>query len=103
MADGHWQIFNWDSPKPVAGDAEAVPLNEVPDGVIKIALKATRLIGDGLYGVDIKTHGDKHYIIEVNDNPTIEHGEEDKLLGESLYQQIMSVFLQRVRRKHGYV
>ena len=78
-------------------------MHEVPDAVVKTALKSTRLIGDGLYGVDIKSHGDKHYVIEVNDNPNIDFGNEDKILGESLYQQIMNVFLQRIRRKHGYV
>ncbi|VEH86215.1 Glutathione synthase/Ribosomal protein S6 modification enzyme (glutaminyl transferase) (plasmid) [Legionella adelaidensis] len=103
MAKGHWQIYNWDSVQEKEGLADAVPLDEVPEGVIKTALKATRLIGDGLYGVDIKTHGDKHYVIEVNDNPNIDFGIEDDLLGENLYQQIMAVFLQRIRRKHGYV
>ncbi|AHE66019.1 RimK-like ATP-grasp domain protein [Legionella oakridgensis ATCC 33761 = DSM 21215] len=66
-------------------------------------MKATRLIGDGLYGVDIKSLDDKNYVIEVNDNPNIDQGVEDQVLGENLYQQIMSVFLQRIRRKHGYV
>lgn len=42
-------------------------------------------------------------VIEVNDNPNIDHGLEDKILGQNLYEQIMSVFLQRIRRKHGYV
>jgi glutathione synthase/RimK-type ligase-like ATP-grasp enzyme len=56
-----------------------------------------------LYGVDIKSQGSKHYVIEVNDNPNIDFGIEDALLGETLYQQIMNVFLQRIRRKHGYV
>ncbi len=75
----------------------------MPEAIIKTALKATRLIGDGLYGVDIKSQGDKHYVIEVNDNPNIDFGIEDTILGETLYQQIMAVFLQRIRRKHGYV
>jgi glutathione synthase/RimK-type ligase-like ATP-grasp enzyme len=103
MAKGHWQIYNWDSVHEKEGIGEAVPLDAVPEAVVKTALKATRLIGDSLYGVDIKSHGDKHYVIEVNDNPNIDFGIEDEILGESLYQQIMSIFLQRIRRKHGYV
>jgi glutathione synthase/RimK-type ligase-like ATP-grasp enzyme len=103
MAKGHWQIYNWDSVHEKEGIGEAVALKDVPEAIIKTALKATRLIGDSLYGVDIKSHGDKHYVIEVNDNPNIDWGIEDEILGESLYQQIMSVFLQRIRRKHGYV
>ncbi len=105
MAPNHWQIYNWNANKQETkeGSSQAIPLHEVPDAVIKTALKSTRLIGDGLYGVDIKSQGDKHYVIEVNDNPNIDFGIEDTILGEALYHQIMSVFLQRIRRKHGYV
>ena len=104
MAKGHWQIYNWEaSQQEIEGRHETIPLHEVPEAVMKTAMKATRLIGDSLYGVDIKSHGDKHYVIEVNDNPNIDFGIEDRVMGETLYQQIMSVFLQRIRRKHGYV
>ncbi len=103
MAKGHWQIYNWKAPQETVGEDDSVPLDEVPDGVIKTALKATRLIGDSLYGVDIKSYNNKHYVIEINDNPSIDNGIEDRLIGDTLYQQIMSVFLQRIRRKHGYV
>lgn len=103
MAKNHWQIYNWKSTHEHEGDDETVPLTEVPDKVLKTALKATRLIGDGLYGVDVKYTGKTAYILEVNDNPNIDAGIEDKILKESLYLQIMSVFLERIRRKHGYV
>ncbi|GGI83909.1 RimK family protein [Legionella impletisoli] len=104
MAKDHWQIYNWNSTKEdVEGEFDTVPLDKVPEGVIKTALKATKLIGDSLYGVDIKSVKDKHYVIEVNDNPNIDFGVEDQVMGEALYQKIMSVFLQRIRRKHGYV
>lgn len=105
MAKNHWQIYNWDAmnEKTVEGAHETMPLHTVPDGVIKTALKCTRLIGDSLYGVDIKSQGDKYYVIEVNDNPSIDFGIEDEILGEALYEQVMNVFLQRIRRKHGYV
>jgi glutathione synthase/RimK-type ligase-like ATP-grasp enzyme len=85
------------------GKCETLPINDVPEDIIKIALKATKLIGDGLYGVDIKSKGNLHYVIEINDNPNIDHGIEDKILGDNLYQQVMNIFLQRIRRKHGYV
>lgn len=104
MAQGHWQIYDWEGePGKKEGACETLPILDVPEPILKIALKSTRLIGDGLYGVDIKSQGDKHYVIEVNDNPNIDNGIEDKILGENLYQQIMTVFLQRIRRKHGYV
>lgn len=104
MAKNHWQIYNWEAIREKQeGATETIPLHEVPEAVIKTALKSTRLIGDSLYGVDIKSHGDKHYVMEVNDNPNIDFGREDKIIGEALYEQIMSVFLHRIRRKHGYV
>jgi len=103
MAKDHWQIYNWSSTQETEGEFDTVPLDQVPEGVIKTALKATRLIGDSLYGVDIKSQNDKHYIIEVNDNPNIDANIEDQIMGHELYRSIMSVFLQRIRRNHGYV
>lgn len=102
MAKDHWQIYNWNSVQENEGEFDTIPLKNVPDGVIKTALKATRLIGNGLYGVDIKSIDNKDYVIEVNDNPNIDSNIEDQVTGEALYQQIMSVFLQRIRRNHGY-
>lgn len=104
MAEGHWQIYDWNTPcDKKEGDCDTIPIHEVPEAIIKTALKSTKLIGDGLYGVDIKSQGDIHYVIEINDNPNIDYGIEDRLLGENLYEQIMNTFLQRIRRKHGYV
>lgn len=104
MAENHWQIYNWEAPKENnMGMYETIPITDVPENVLKTALKSTRLIGDGLYGVDIKSVGDKHYVIEINDNPNIDWGIEDQIMGEQLYTQVMNVFLQRIRRKHGYV
>lgn len=103
MVEGHWQIFNWDTETgKLGGNLECVPLHAVPEGVIKTALKSARLIGNGLYGVDIKSDGKTHYVIEVNDNPNIDFQGEDLISGDLLYQEIMKVFLNRIRRKHGY-
>src|SRR3990167_312547 len=92
MAKNHWQIYNWTSVDELQGKFDTVPLDEVPEGIIKTALKATRLIGDSLYGVDIKSQEEKHYVIEVNDNPNIDANLEDQVAGEGLYHDIMSVF-----------
>jgi glutathione synthase/RimK-type ligase-like ATP-grasp enzyme len=35
-------------------------------------------------------------VIEVNDNPNIDRGIEDKYLGDELYRQIMMEFLRRM-------
>lgn len=103
MAKNHWQIINWTSTTESEreGNVEAVSLKEVPEAILETALKASNLIGDGLYGVDIKSHDNEHYVIEVNGNLSIDHDFEGKLLSDKLYKQIMSVFLERMQTKHG--
>ena len=65
--------------------------------------KAADLIGDGLYGVDIKQSGNRFYVIEINDNPSIDAGVEDSILRDELYRRVMAVFLARIeQRKAGY-
>ena len=68
----------------------------MPQRVLKTALKAANLIGDGFYGVDLKQDGSKVYVIEVNDNPSIDAGVEDKYLKDELYDRIMLGILKRV-------
>ena len=97
MAKGHWQIYNWEGKKQdTAGDVETVPFEEVPFVVLHTALKAANLIGDGLYGVDVKEIDGKAYIIEVNDNPSIEAGCEDKILKKELYASIIKSIKRRI-------
>lgn len=103
MVEGHWQIYNWDAGKiDQEGGDEGVPIFEVPKKVLQVALRSTKLIGRGLYGVDIKENGKDVYVIEVNDNPSIDHGVEDRLLGDELYVTIMKYFLNEIRSYHGY-
>ncbi|WP_291862029.1 RimK family protein [Marinilabilia sp.] len=95
MATGHWQIYNWSSKKKseVEGNFDIMNPSEAPVNVVETALKATRLIGDGLYGVDIKEVDGKTYVIEVNDNPNIDGGVEDTLLKDELYKRIILFLL----------
>lgn len=96
MARGHWQIYNHSAKKKSeqSGDDESVPLNKVPEKVMKTALSAAKLIGKGFYGVDLKELDDGRVIvIEVNDNPNIDHGVEDKILGNALYEKILKHFV----------
>ena len=74
------------------GGFETVPIYKVPKNVIKTALKVTSYIGDGLYGVDLKMIDDKVVVIEVNDNPSIDHEVEDAILGDELYYRILNYF-----------
>jgi len=64
---------------------------------LKAALRATSLIGKGLYGVDMKEVDGKFIIIEVNDNPNIDAGTEDKILKDKLYDIIMEVILNKIK------
>ncbi len=73
-------------------------MESAPRKAVSMALKAANLIGNGLYGVDVKQSGDKFYIIEINDNPTIDSGLEDSVLREELYMRIMGVFLSRIEQ-----
>lgn len=97
MAKGHWQIYNWKGKKQdTSGNAETVPFEEVPFFVLHTALKAANLIGDGLYGVDLKEIDGKAYVIEVNDNPSIDAGLEDKILKKELYVSIIKSIKRRI-------
>jgi glutathione synthase/RimK-type ligase-like ATP-grasp enzyme len=65
--------------------------------VLDAALAAANLVGDGLYGVDIKESGGKCYVMEVNDNPNIDAGNEDAVCKDVLYREILGVILRRIR------
>ncbi|MAX55429.1 MAG: RimK family alpha-L-glutamate ligase [Alcanivoracaceae bacterium] len=100
MSKGHWQIYHHQSSgKTTSGNSRTLPVQEVPAKVLKTALKAARLMGNGLYGVDLKQSGDEVVVIEVNDNPNIDAGVEDAWLGEDLYRQVMLEFLRRLEAK----
>jgi glutathione synthase/RimK-type ligase-like ATP-grasp enzyme len=96
MVDDHWQIVRHHGAKAEYGKIEPVPLDLVPGGVVQTALRAARLIGDGLYGVDLKRIGRRTYVMEVNDNPNIDHGYEDSVLGDELYRRVMQVMWDRL-------
>lgn len=97
MARNHWQIYNHaESIRHRSGDFECMGVHQVPKEVIRVALQATRLIGDGLYGVDMKETPRGPVIIEVNDNPSIDHGVEDLHLSDELYRIIMADFVRRL-------
>ncbi len=99
MAQGHWQIVQRDRRgRPHYGPVETLPVEEAPRAVVATALRAANLMGDGLYGVDLKERGGRAYVMEVNDNPTLETEVEDEVLGDALYRRVMEVFLERLER-----
>lgn len=99
MASGHWQIIQRTGARTAYGRVEAVALDAVPRAVVRLAVRAARLIGDGLYGVDVKVVGRRPMVIEVNDNPSLEAGYEDQVLGDRLYEAIADAFVRRLTRK----
>ena len=105
MASEHWQVIHRDEQGNYReGDSDTLSVSETPDEVIRTALKAANLIGNGLYGVDLKQVGNKCYIIEVNDNPNIDTGVEDLVLKDALYREVMGVFMKRItQRMRPYV
>lgn len=97
MARGHWQIYNNQKEgDDHSGDFETIPIEMAPKRVVQTALRAAELIGNGLYGVDLKEVSKRCCVIEINDNPSIEAGVEDKMLREYLYDRVMEVFERRL-------
>ena len=66
-----------------------------------IAVKAAALIGKGLYGVDLKLINGRAVVIEINDNPSIDHEVEDAVLGDELYYRILNHFVHCLNRLHA--
>jgi len=101
MAPGHWQIVNHAARHKRASTGEHVTLavEDAPVEVISLAQRAARMMGDGLYGVDIKQTAQGLKVIEVNDNPSIDTGVEDMVLGDALYRRIMAEFARRLEQR----
>ncbi len=100
MARHHWQIIKRDrSGRTRYGQVDSIPLDQAPEQAVRTAVRAANLIGDGLYGVDVKQVGHRFNVIEINDNPSIEAGDEDSELKDELYLRIMREFLHRVEAR----
>ena len=97
MARGHWQIIKHEEDKPSReGTHRTVAIADAPKVVIDVALKAARAIGSGLYGVDIKQTEDGVCVIEVNDNPNLDHGVEDQIGKDEIWTKILQWFVTRI-------
>jgi len=97
MSDSHWQIYNHSSTgKSKSGKTTSVPIEQAPYDVIQTAIKSARLIGNSLYGIDIKETRLGSMVIEINDNPNIDCGEEDTLLKDDLYRIVLKEFIRRI-------
>jgi glutathione synthase/RimK-type ligase-like ATP-grasp enzyme len=97
MFKGHWQIVKHENGSaPKEGRFKTVPLAEAPPKVIEIAVNAARTIGDGLYGVDLKETPEGVFVIEINDNPNLEHGVEDICGKDEIWEKVLKWFIKRI-------
>jgi glutathione synthase/RimK-type ligase-like ATP-grasp enzyme len=97
MARAHWQIVNHKPDgRSVEGGFRTPRLIEAPPEVIDIGLKAATLIGYGLYGVDLKETPDGVVVIEVNDNPNLDHGVEDLGEKDAIWRALTRWFIERI-------
>lgn len=96
MIRDHWQILKHGADgQHEEGRAEAVRIEDTPPAVLDAAIRSAALVGDGLYGVDLKETAQGVYVIEINDNPNIDAGLEDAILGDALYRKILGNLLDR--------
>lgn len=97
MSRKHWQVVKHSaSGKSIEGGFKTWRVEDVPAAVVEAAISLARLIGDGLYGVDLKQNERGVYVIEINDNPNIDAGIEDEVLGDQLYEAVMAEFRRRM-------
>ena len=100
MARGHWQIQKATSESGrLYGRTDTLAVEDAPKAVVELAVRASNLIGKGLYGVDIKEVDGRLLVMEVNDNPSIEAGTEDAILKDDLYLTIMQSIYDRLERR----
>jgi glutathione synthase/RimK-type ligase-like ATP-grasp enzyme len=97
MAKKHWQVVKHRANgAPLEGAHSTIPLGEAPPAIIDVGLRAAQLIGDGLYGVDIKETANGIFVVEVNDNPNIDHGIEDAAEKDQVWIELTRWFTDRL-------
>ena len=67
----------------------------VHDHVDDRLLERGAQIGDGFYGVDLKQTDSGIVVMEVNDNPNLEHGIEDVVGKDEIWMRLLRWFVER--------
>ena len=99
MARGHWQIVkHGPDGSSREGGFRTFDLAQAPPEVIDIAVRAAKPIGDGLYGVDIKQTDHGIVVMEVNDNPNLDHGVEDSVGKDEIWIKLLKWFIKRLEK-----
>lgn len=100
MSRSHWQVVKHDdSGRIQEGSYKTLLIEDAPSEVTQTALAVANLIGNGLYGVDLKQNEMGVFVIEINDNPNIDSNVEDICLGDELYQIIIGEFVRRLEMR----
>lgn len=101
MAKDHWQIYNWDARKmdDRDGNADSLAIEDVPENILDVAIKSAKIMGKGLYGIDVKEVNGKPLVIEINDNPNVDFGVEDLYYGDKVYIEILTALKNRLEKK----
>jgi len=76
---------------------------DTPPMIVETALRAANLIGQGLYGVDLKEINGNVFVIEINECPNIDFGIEDSILKDELYKAVILALKKRIEEKIGIV
>lgn len=99
MARGHWQIVKH---RPDGSSREGgfrtFDLDQAPPDIVDLAVRAARPIGDGFYGVDLKQTDHGIVVMEVNDNPNLEHGIEDTVGKDEVWVRLLKWFIDRCEK-----
>ena len=66
-----------------------------PAAATQTTRRPANLIGDGFYGVDLKSGPDGPMVIEVNDNPNLERGVEDEA-DRDVWNKLTEWFVKRL-------
>ncbi len=100
MAPDHWQIYNWSAKikDDQLGNADCMAIEDVPKNILETALDTAKIMGLGLYGIDIKEVNGKPLVIEINDNPNMDAGVEDRFYGDIIYTKVIEALIKRIEQ-----
>lgn len=97
MAKGHWQIIrHGENGEAEEGRFKTYLVKDAPKAVVDIGVRAARAVGRGLYGVDIKQTKEGLYVMEVNDNPNLDHGIEDQAAKDEVWERLCKWYVERL-------
>jgi glutathione synthase/RimK-type ligase-like ATP-grasp enzyme len=100
MRKNHWQIVkHGTNGRYKEGRWRTLDVSQAPEEVVATAVRAANLIGDGLYGVDLKETPRGVMVLEINDNPNLDAGVEDQVLKDELYRIILREFVRRLEAR----